>query len=376
MSNLVHAEQSLEIQSFGVFKRSYDYATPASYIRQLEKIEVKQKDMIRTGRAAICEQQWIVEGSAEKGRKMAEEQIKLMLRAFNGECDAAIAKLKHNNYSAIENRIQKSFEALNKLGSTKQISITEEYLRVRLDELLATHELELAKEAERERQREVRERMREEEKALKEIENAKKKAEKDEATKAKALEDARKQLADEHGKHNAKLEQLIAKLEFELKDAIDRKAKAIARAQLTKSGHVYILSNVGTMGEGVYKIGMTRRLEPLDRVRELGDASVPFPFDVHALIYAEDAPKLENSLHRHFAERRLNLVNNRKEYFRVSLDEIREAVKVYFGEFTIRTDHEASQFRESLSLRDQGLAASIPVAEDDSDGEPSSAEEL
>ena len=169
--------------------------------------------------------------------------------------------------------------------------------------------------------------------------------------------------------HNEKLESLIAKLENELKDAIDRKAKAIARAQLTRSGHVYILSNVGTMGEGVYKIGMTRRFEPMERIKELGDASVPFPFDVHALIYSEDAPKLENSLHRHFADRRLNLANYRKEYFRVTLDEVRGAVKQSFGEVTFRLDHEALQYRESEDIRRKGLASEIPIGDDEEPGE-------
>jgi len=160
---------------------------------------------------------------------------------------------------------------------------------------------------------------------------------------------------------------LISKLENELKEAIDRKAKAIARAQLTKSGHVYILSNIGTMGEGVYKIGMTRRLEPLDRIRELGDASVPFPFDFHALIYSENAPKLENELHRHFAAQRINLSNTRKEYFRVTLDEIRQAVTSFFGEVTFRLDHDAAQFRESETIRQQGRAAEVPVSTESDD---------
>src|SRR5207247_8299071 len=128
-----------------------------------------------------------------------------------------------------------------------------------------------------------------------------------------------------------KLAALVTKLETQLKEAIDRKAKAIARAQLTKSGHVYVLSNVGSFGDGIYKIGLTRRLDPYDRVDELGDASVPFGFDVHAIIYSPDAPALEHALHQEFARRRVNLVNNRKEYFRVSLEEIRAAVETHHG---------------------------------------------
>src|SRR6185437_7542280 len=140
-------------------------------------------------------------------------------------------------------------------------------------------------------------------------------AEKDEAIALRSLEKARQELSLESGKQTSAMQTLIAKLESQLSDALDRKAKAIARAQLTKSGHVYVLSNIGSFGEGVYKIGMTRRLDPFERVDELGDASVPFPFDVHAIIFSEDAPGLENKLHRAFAHRRVNLVNARKEYF-------------------------------------------------------------
>ena len=149
----------------------------------------------------------------------------------------------------------------------------------------------------------------------------------------------------------------MTRLETELKEALDRKAKAIARAQLTKSGHVYVLSNVGSFGEGVYKIGMTRRLDPLERVDELGDASVPFPFDVHAIIFSADAPGLENKLHRVFAERRVNLVNARKEYFRVTLDEIRVEVEKLHRLVTFVLVPPAEEFRKTLA------AATVPVEE-------------
>jgi DNA repair exonuclease SbcCD ATPase subunit len=363
------AIETNEMQSYGFYNRVFDFETPQRYMQELDRNAERQKNMIKAGIACMCSTQWRVEGSTAKGDKMAKEQIKLMLRAFNGECDAAISKVKHNNFGTIKTRIEKAFDALNKLGQTKQIAISGDYLKLRVDELILTHELELAKEEEKERQKEIRERIKEEEKALREIEEAKKKAEKDETAKTKALEEARRQLAEEHGLHNEKLESLIAKLENELKDAIDRKAKAIARAQLTKSGHVYVLSNIGTMGDGVYKIGMTRRFEPLERIKELGDASVPFPFDVHALIYTENAPKLENDLHRHFAERRLNLSNNRKEYFRVTLEEVCEAVKTYFGEVTFRTDHEALQYRESEEIRRKGLASEVPLSDDEGTGD-------
>jgi hypothetical protein len=152
------------------------------------------------------------------------------------------------------------------------------------------------------------------------------------------------------GEQTAKLEGLVSRLESELREALDRKAKAIARAQLTKSGHVYILSNIGAFGEGVYKIGMSRRLEPLERVYELGGASVPFPFDVHAMIYSENAPDLECALHRHFTNRRINMINLRREFFRVTLEEIRAAVAEHFGHVTFVLEPEAAQYRQTCAM--------------------------
>ena len=275
---------------------------------------------------------------------MTNEQIRLTLRAFNGECDAAIGKVKYNNIDRIETRITKCYEAMNKMGATNQVSLSQRFLDLKLQELFLAHEYEIAKQEEKERQREIKERIRE------------KKTEKDEADKLAALEVARKQLADEHGKHNEKLEALVAKLETELQSAIDRKAKATARAQLTKSGHVYVLSNIGTMGDNVFKIGMTRRLEPLERVKELGDASVPFPFDVHTMIYSEDAPTLENELHKRFDSRRVNLVNLRREYFNVSLQEIQDAVADLHGLVTFRLEPEAEQYRTTLAMKKSSMA--------------------
>ncbi|HET6882606.1 MAG TPA: GIY-YIG nuclease family protein [Pirellulales bacterium] len=234
---------------------------------------------------------------------------------------------------------------------TQQLYITQEYLKLKLQELYLVHEHREKVEEERQEQREIRERLREEEKAAKEIEKAQKDAERDEETKSNALEKAKRELAQATGKQMDRLQALVDRLEAELKDALERKAKAIARAQLTRSGHVYVLSNVGSFGEGVFKIGLTRRLEPLERVDELGDASVPFRYDVHAMIYSEDAPLLEATLHKHFESRRVNMVNLRREFFRVTLDEIREAVSRHFGEVTFRTVPEAEEFRKTVAMR-------------------------
>lgn len=350
-------EETLEMQSFGFYRPKYGFEDSKRYEQELDRIRGEQQRLLKSDGATHCSVPWTVDGSAAKGRKMVKEHAKLMLRAFNGESDAALAKVKYNNVNNLENRINRSYETINKLGESQQLYITHEYLSLKLQELYLVHEHREKAEEERQAQREIRERLREEEKALKEIEKAQKDAERDEETKTSALERARQELAQANGKQVDRLQGLVDRLEAELKDALDRKAKAIARAQLTRSGHVYVLSNVGSFGEGVYKIGMTRRFEPLERVDELGDASVPFRYDVHAMIYSEDAPGLETTLHKHFESRRVNLVNMRREFFRVTLDEIREAVERHFGEVTFRTMPEAEEFRKTLAMRAESPTA-------------------
>ena len=348
--NLSSVEEELDIQSFGVYKTHFGLETSEIYKDRISDIRSKCKALIKDGLAAVCSIEWQVSGDKAKGRKMVREQIKLMIRAFNGECDAAVSRVKYNNVKILQKRIEKSYEALNKLGKTKETCITPAYLKARIDELHLVHEHREKLQEEKEEQRRIKEEMREEQKAQREIEKAKEVAEKEEKQHQEALEKAKKELEQSTGAQYDKLEALVSKLENELSEAIDRKAKAIARAQLTKSGHVYVISNVGSFGEDVYKIGMTRRLEPLERVRELGDASVPFKYDVHAMIYSENAPALENALHKHFEDRQINKVNMRREFFRVTLDEIREAISQHHANVTFVTFPEAEEYRKSLSM--------------------------
>jgi len=343
-------EETLHFQSFGFYRPKYNLENSGHYLHQLEAVRDGQKSLVKSERATQCPTEWTVDGSASKGRKMVKEHAQLMLRAFNGECDAAIGQVKYNSVNNMENRIQRSFDAINKLGESKKLWITPDYLNLKMQELYLVHEHREKVEAEREEQRRIKEQMREEEKAQREIENAKREAENDEANKSRALEKARQELAKADTKQVDRLQSIVDRLEAELKEALDRKVKAIARAQLTRSGHIYVLSNIGSFGEGVYKIGMTRRLEPLERVYELGDASVPFRFDVHAMIYSEDAPALENTLHQCFSSRRVNMVNTRREFFRVTLDEVRVAVEAHFGVITFVTVPEAEEYRKTVAM--------------------------
>ncbi|QJD81635.1 DUF4041 domain-containing protein [Spirosoma rhododendri] len=252
----------------------------------------------------------------------------------------------------MEARISKSFEAINKLGSVNQISITQQYHDLRKSELQLEFELQQKIQSEKEEQRLIREQMREEEKAQREIETAQRKAEDEEARYQKALLKATEDAKRATGAQLESLDLKIAELEQLLSAAQLQKERALSMAQQTKSGHVYVISNIGSFGEDVFKIGMTRRLEPMDRVRELGDASVPFSFDVHALVYSDNAPDLEYKIHRQLIERRLNLINNRREFFRVDLDEVETIFSNAGHPLTLTRLAEAREYRESLAIRE------------------------
>jgi hypothetical protein len=317
----------------------------------LDKIYEKEKLCIKNDKAASYPTNWTVNNNAAEGRRMIKKQVKIMLRAFNGECDAAVARVTWNNATRMIERIQKSFEAINDLGVVVNVQISSDYLQLRLSELRLTHEYEMKKQDEKEKAREDRERMREEERAQKEFERAQREAAIEKAKTEKALAAAREALQQASGEHLEAIQTEIDVLEKRMADAQAKQDRAVSMAQLTKMGHVYIISNVGSFGEDVFKIGMTRRLEPDDRIQELSGAAVPYSFDIHAMIFSEDAPGLETALHTQFADRRLNLVNPRKEYFRATLDEISEFAKERGLKVEFVRTPEAKQFRESEAMR-------------------------
>lgn len=337
----------------------YNFESSEVFRLKLENVRNAQKDLIRAKEAAKCLATWTVNGSAAKGRKQVNDTLKLMLFAFNGEADVHIAKVKYNNIFESEKRIQKSFELINKLGESQQCYITTQFFNLKLEELYLAHEYQEKVYEEKEEQRRIREQIREEEIARREIEKALQEAEREENRYEEALRKAREEVEKATGEKQAKYLLQIDLLQRKLEEALANKERAISRAQMTRSGHVYVISNVGSFGEDIYKIGMTRRLDPMDRVRELGDASVPFPFDVHAIIYCEDAPTLENKLHKLFHHRRVNAINERKEFFRVSLDEIAAAVRQNHGEIEFTKLAEAAEFRKTAAFVKQNQ---MPVA--------------
>lgn len=341
-------EEDLENVAVGLYRPHFTYADSEAYKAAIERVRDKQKSMIRAGQAAQCGTTWTVGGSKREGERMTKQYEKLILRAFNAESEAAISNVTWNNFRVMKTRIEKAFEALNKLGMVMQVSLTPDYRDAQLEELQLVFEAAEKKQQEREEQRRLRAEQREEERVQRELTREKEEAEKDEAKYQKALEKVKKDMETALDAERDAMLARIKALETDLAEAHDRKERAIAQAQLTKVGHVYVISNIGALGEGILKIGLTRRLDPEERVQELGDASVPFPFDIHALIYSENAPELETKLHEHFWERRVNWANDRKEFFRVNLDE----VSAVLAELGLRTNllavPEAREFRETL----------------------------
>ena len=346
-------QDSLEDLSYGHYKPHHDFDSPAQYKAALERVWQQQKDLLKADQATHCPVQWTVGDSKAEGRKLQKQQAKLMLRAFNGETEAAVARVSWSNIAKMEERIRKAFDAVNGLGTVMHVEITRPYLELALDELRLTHEHEQKKQEILEEQRRIKEQLREEELAQREATRAQEDAEKEELRHEKALAKARSELDRARGDELSALTARIAELQQSLAGAQQQKERARSMAELTRSGHVYVISNIGSFGERVYKIGMTRRPNPLDRVKELGDASVPFEFDVHALIPTSDAPALERSFHQHFSAHRVNLLNQRKEFFEVSIDQIEEFVTRRGLSIEVTKLAGAREYRQTLAMRSE-----------------------
>jgi len=349
---LIILDDEIFIQSYGVFKPRYAFSNSTLYKDRLNEIRQQQKDMIKNKTAATCSIQWTINGSKAEGTKKTRDLIKLFVRTFNSECDETVDCVKYSNYEASKKRIQKSYDDIQKLGTVDAISISSKYLKLKLDELDLAFEFQIKKQEEKEELRKLKEEERDQRKAMEEIEAAKKKLEKEQTHFEQEISHVKARLKDATGEEASKLTEKLAELE-EKSEEIDAKFKDLDyREANNRVGHVYIISNIGAFGEDVYKIGMTRRLEPHERIDELGGASVPFWFDVHAMIFTEDAPKLEAALHKAFENKRLNMINRRREFFNATIGEIEEVIKANFDK-TVEITHipEAYQYRESQILR-------------------------
>lgn len=352
-AEVIQLDDEILYQEFGIFKPQYNFADLDNYKTALNNIRQQQKDMIKTGKAAFCMREWKVNGSEFEGKKLIAENIKQIIRNFNIECDICIDKVKFNNYENMLNRILKAYEMQNKLNETNCIEISYDYYKLKIKELNIAFEYQQKKKQEKEELRLLREQRREEEKVAKEIEAKRLELEKEQSHYQNALKKIEEQIEVENSEERKNF--LIEKRE-ELSNNIIDINKAFEdldyREANHRAGYVYIISNIGAFGENVYKIGMTRRLEPEERILELSGAAVPFKYDIHAMIFSNDAPKLEAALHNAFADKKKNLVNGRKEFFRVSLEEIKKVVQENHDK-TVEFVNlpEAEQFRESEMIR-------------------------
>lgn len=310
--------------------------------RELKRARHLGQLMTREGTAGTC-------NYVETSR--SETAVRFVVDAFNGKADSILSRIKSNNAGTLRQEMKDAFALVNLNGRAfRDARVTDEYLAVRLEELkwaAITQQLKLDAKDE---QRQIKEQLREEEKAHREYQRAIKEAAREEEMLRKAIEKAQEQISHATSLQRAEYERQLTELSARLSEAESRNQRALSMAQQTRRGHVYIISNIGSFGEDVIKIGLTRRLEPLDRIRELGDSSVPFEFDVHALILSDDAPALEHSLHKHFIGAQVNKVNHRKEFFRVNLTTIRKEVEQMGLDVRWTMAAEARQYRETLAI--------------------------
>ncbi len=339
--SLITTQEIAMLQEVGVYQYSSVLETSEGYSDKIAEIQAKIKERnITNGGAITAAQGWTVNGSTSEGAKMIKEFSKLMLRAYNGEVDDALRTLKPYKVEAAVDRVNKVEISIEKLGKTMSIAIDDDYHALRVSEIKLTADYLAMKEDEKERQKEEKLRLKEEEKAQKEFEKEKEKLNKElshhQAVLAKADETGNTQAAEEAKAKIAEVQNGISGVE--------------ERAANIRTGYVYVISNIGSFGEEVLKIGLTRRLNPEERIQELSDASVPFKFDTHAIIFSADAVSLEKQLHQELDAHRVNKVNGRKEFFRATPASVRELLTRLSTEglLSYKEEAEAPEWRISV----------------------------
>ena len=324
LTNYVHpAESSLELSA------------------RLSEVRSQIKEMIRGKVAIRAREGFTFNNSASQGRKFVADMSKMMLRAYNAEVENCVLTVKAGNGEAARKRLERTRDQVERLGSLINLRIDGRYHALRLEELDLSLRYQNAKKAEKEAEREEKVRLREERKAQQELAQRRAKLDKEREHYQHVLQSlvdqGRTGEADEIRSQLEGLDKEIEKVDF--------------RAANIRAGYVYVISNIGAFGDRMVKIGMTRRLDPMDRVRELGDASVPFGFDVHALFFSDDAVTVEADLHRRFADKRVNRVNTRREFFHASPAEVRDVLSEVAGNLLEFTEEpEAEQYRLSLQM--------------------------
>ncbi|WP_228986299.1 MULTISPECIES: DUF4041 domain-containing protein [Micromonospora] len=346
---IVVTEETALLQEAGVYQYRHPLSDAVAYQSQLSRIQDQIKAMARKdGGAVKAATGWTVNGSVTEGRAMVRDFSKLMLRAYNAEADNLVRGLKPYKLDSAVDRLGKVAATIAKLGKTMQIRIAEDYHRLRIKELELTADYQEKLAEEKEREREEKARLREERRAQQEIERERARLDKERQHYANALA-ALQAKGDADGV--AQMQDRLAQIDTAIQD-VDHRAANV------RAGYVYVISNLGAFGEKMVKVGMTRRLDPLDRVRELSDASVPFNFDVHALFFSEDAVGIEAQMHARLADRRVNLVNHRREFFYATPEEAKEHLLALTGSLLQYEEvPEALEYRQSLTQAQEQAGA-------------------
>ena len=339
LEKIAPLEERQNLYQLDFYEPHFNFEQTLDFERKLNNIRKSQKLLISSGDAVRI----ILMVKEKNNLRLAKLLQKFLLRSFNSECDLFVKNVDYKNVVTYEKRIEYAFDQLNKWTAEYGVEISDEYLKLKLDELHIVYEYQEKKQDEAEEQRRIKEIMRDE------LKKEKQKAEEEERQIQRLLDKIRENTSKAEGTELMRMNAQISVLQEQLEEA-KQKSRALSQAQLTKSGYVYVISNIGSFGENVFKIGMTRRLEPQERIDELGDASVPFKFDVHAVIHCDNAPEMENKLHQHFKDKQINKINTRKEFFRCSLEEIAQAVQQYHGNVQFTMFAEAKEYRQSLAL--------------------------
>lgn len=349
--NIINAKEEKKLQDVAFYKNVIPFTTTLEFKEKLFSNNEKQKEMLKKNEAVNSETTWTVNGSVKAGRALTKENTKFMIRSFNTECDNAIRSLKFSNYESLLNRIEKAYQQINKLNKRSDLNIKEEFLNLKLEELRLIYELKIFEQKEKEKLQQLRQDERERKLVEKEIKEKLIELDKHEDKMEGILSQKMRAFSNSKGENKELLNE-IKEIEDNIELVRKKREEVHQRHQVGKSGYVYVISNVGSFGANIYKIGMTRRLEPNDRIRELNGAAVPFPYDIHTMILTDDAPKLENQLHAAFNDKRLNLVNKRKEFFNVSIEEIKDEIIRCHGEEVIFEENGlGEQFYLSDSFR-------------------------
>lgn len=326
----------LDLQEYGFFERKYKFSDSTKYKEELETLRKRQKQLVKDKKAGVIVRPMLLDNSKSKGRAMQNQLIKAMIRGFNGEVDAHLVKVTATNLSKKVDAVVKSFNQLNKMYSRNLVCLSNDYLELKISELQLAVEYELQKLEEKELLREQRAKEREDKKLQAELAAKRKQIEKDRKHFKQMLDNVEELLKTANEEEKEKLNLQLAEYQDKLSELDELEEDIDYREGHATAGYVYIISNIGAFGEDVYKIGVTRRLDPMERIRELGSASVPFQFDVHALIFSEEAFSLEKELHNRFEKNKINKVNGRKEYFKVPFSDIKA---------------EAFEYRQSLMTK-------------------------